>query len=576
MDLLKRYLRPYTGRMIFGLCIKIIGTVMDLFLPWILSHIIDEVIPRREIQEIFTWGAVMVMVSIIAISFNIWANRMASAVSCQCTQRVRHDLYRKISYLDAAQVDRFSISSLELRLTGDTYNLNQMTAMAQRMGVRGPILLLGGITLTFLLDRWLTLVMVCTLPFIGITVFYISKKSIPLYGKLQQSLDEMNRVVRENTSGVRIIKALGKSEYEKKRFEQVNQEAIDWEKKAGTTMAASNPLITLFLNIGLIGVVLIGAHLVDHGISTNGKIIAFMSYFTIISNALLSVSRMFTIISKGMASVKRIETVLEEEPTLWVEKGKDSSVERREAFPQIVFEHVNFSFGGIQVLKDITFSLEKGETLGIIGATGSGKSTLLALLLRIYQPDSGQIYIDGVKIGEIPTEDLRKKFGVVFQNDFLFADTIRENVNFGRELSDEAIALALADAQAAEFVSAYEEKEAYRLDMKGANLSGGQKQRVLLARALAANPEILILDDASSALDYKTDSIIRKTLMEKYQNVTTLLVAQRISSIAHADLILVLDHGTVIGAGKHEELLSDCGQYAEIAQHQMGGGVSFE
>lgn len=572
MKLLVKYLRPYVGRMSFGLVIKTIGTIMDLFLPWILSHIIDNVIPKKNTSEIFAWGGIMLVCSVIAVTFNIWANRMASKVSCNCTQNVRHDLYAKISYLDAAQVDRITISSLESRLTGDTYNLNQMTGMIQRMGIRAPILLLGGITLTFLLDVRLTLVMLCTLPFIGISVTVISKISIPLYRQLQQAIDRITLVVRENTSGVRIIKALGKSDYEKERFDTVNRDAIEREKKAGLTMAASNPLITLFLNAGLTAVIIVGAHLVFGGLSSNGKIIAFMSYFTIISNALLSVSRMFTLISKGMASVGRISEVLDEKPTLWVNENKAEFTPVKNA-PQIEFRNVNFSFSGAPVLQNISFKLEKGQTLGLIGATGSGKSTLIALLLRIYAPDSGEILLDGQPIGEIPTTVLRKHFGVVFQNDFLFADTIRENVNFGRDLTDAQITAALADAQAAEFVSAYPDKDAHPLDIKGANLSGGQKQRLLVSRALAGDPDILILDDSSSALDYKTDATLRATITQKYADTTTLLVAQRVSSIAHAHMIIMLDGGKIIGKGTHAELLKSCEPYREIAETQMGGGM---
>ena len=574
MKLLIKYLRPYVGRMSFGFVIKIIGTIMDLFLPWILSYIIDDVIPRKNVQEIFLWGGLMVVASVIAITFNIWANRMATAVACECTRTVRHDLFRKISYLDAAQVDKFSISSLESRVTGDTYHLNQMIGMMQRMGVRTPILLVGGITLTILLDARLTLVLLCTMPFIVLSVTYISKKSIPIYQQVQQAIDGITRVVRENASGVRIIKALGKSEYEKERFDEANKRAIECEKKAGMTMAASNPLITLFLNMGLAAVIIVGAHLVYGGLSTNGKIIAFMSYFTIISNALLSISRMFTMLSKGMASVGRINEVLSEEPVLWTNTCEEVMPDL--TGPRIEFRNVSFSFNGAPVLKDVSFQLNKGETLGVIGATGSGKSTLIALLLRIYAPDHGEILIDGMPIEKIPTERLRKYFGVVFQNDFLFSDTIRENVSFGRELSDEAISLALADAQAAEFVSSYADKELHMLDIKGANLSGGQKQRLLIARALAGKPDILILDDSLSALDYKTDAALRGNIKKNYCDGTTILIAQRVSSISHAQLILMLENGVIIGKGTHEELLKNCIPYREIAENQMGGGMTFD
>ncbi len=576
MKLLKKYLKPYFGRMSLGLVIKIIGTVMDLVLPWILSHIIDNVTPRANIYEILLWGAVMIAASVVAVTFNIWANRMASAVSRDCTAKVRYDLYAKISYLDAAQIDEFSISSLESRLTSDTYNLNQMIGMVQRMGVRAPILLFGGIVVTFFLDVRLTLVMLCTLPFIVTTVTFISKKSIPIYKNLQNAVDKITGIVRENAGGVRIIKALCKTDYEKSRFDAANIEAIRRDKKVGLLRALSNPLITLFLNMGMASVILVGSHLVNSGVSTNGRIIAFMSYFTIISNAIIALSHMLTIISKGVASIGRIEEVLECEPQLYLERLNAEVCDKDEGAPHIEFRDISFAYSGAPVLKNISFKLNHGESLGIIGSTGSGKSTLLALLMRIYAPTKGDILIDGVSVSKIPTEDLKKKFGVVFQNDFLFSGSIRENINFGRNLTDEQIALAMADAQAAVFVSSYPEKTDYRLDIKGANMSGGQKQRLLVSRALAGKPEILILDDSSSALDYKTDAALRKALTENHGKTTTLLVAQRVASIAHCDLILMLDGGEIIGRGSHSEMIECCNEYREIAETQLGGGVILE
>lgn len=577
MKKLLYYLSPHYGRMSVGLLIKTVGTVVELFLPWILAHIVDNVIPTGSRSTIFFWGGIMILLSIVAVSFNIIANRMASAVAREATRNIRHDLFAKISYLDAAQVDELSISSLESRLTGDTYNVNHMIGMIQRLGVRAPILLLGGITVTFLLDARLTLVMVATLPFIAISVFLISKKGIPLYTDLQKAIDRITRVVRENASGVRIIKALGKSDYEKERFERVNQDAIRREKKAGLTMAATNPLITLFLNAGLAAVIVVGAHLVYDDLSQAGKIMAFLSYFTLISNAMLAISRMFTMLSKGMAGMGRISEVLDREPTLYVPESDGTSTVPASPFrpadpatPVVEFRNVTFSFGGRAVLKNVSFSLYEGQTLGLIGSTGSGKSTLISLLLRIYAPDSGEVLLGGTPIEEIPTARLREKIGVVFQNDFLFADTIRENASFGRDVSEDALQKAYSHAQA-EYIGAYAEGDLHLLEIKGANLSGGQKQRLLIARALAGDPDLLILDDSSSALDYKTDARLRATLREQYGSTTAILVAQRISSIAHADLILMLDAGEIIGRGSHDQLMQTCDPYREIADTQMGG-----
>ncbi|MBQ8289023.1 MAG: ABC transporter ATP-binding protein [Clostridia bacterium] len=575
MKKLLYYLSPHYPRMAVGLFIKTVGTVVELFIPWILGYIVDSVLPTKNRTAIYLWGGAMLLLAAVAVSFNIIANRMASAVAREATRKIRHDLFAKISYLDAADVDRLSISSLESRLTGDTYNVNHMIGMIQRLGVRAPILLLGGITVTFLQDVRLTLVMVATLPFIALSVFIISKKGIPLFTEQQRAVDGITRVVRENASGVRIIKALGKSDYEKERFDGVNADAIRREKKAGLTMSATNPLITLFLNAGLAAVIVVGAHLVDGGLSDVGKIMAFLSYFTMISNALLAVSRMFTMLSKGMAGMGRISEVLDMDPTLYVpetDEGAPPSPFRPDdrSVPVVEFRNVTFSFGERVVLKDISFALYRGQTLGMIGATGSGKSTIIALLLRIYAPDSGEILLSGTPIEKIPTPRLREKIGVVFQNDFLFADTIRENASFGRDVPADKLAAAYANAQA-EYIAHYPEGDEHLLEIKGANLSGGQKQRLLIARALAGQPDLLILDDSSSALDYKTDARLRATLRREYGSTTTVLVAQRISSIAHADLILMLDAGEIIGRGDHDHLLRTCAPYKEIADTQMGG-----
>ncbi len=574
------YLSPYAFMMTVGFCVKAIGTVVELFIPWILSEIIDKIIPTKDGNRIVLFGGLMLICSIIAVSFNIIANRMASRVAGNCTRAIRHDLFAHISYLDAAQVDELSISSLESRLTVDTYNIHQMVGMLQRLGVRAPLLLLGGITVTFLLDTYLTLVMLCTLPFILLSVVLISRKGIPLYTKSQQAIDNMTRVVRENASGVRVIKALRKSEYEKARFDTVNRDAIRREKAAGITMAATNPLVTLFLNIGLTAVIVAGAYLVNRGLSSTGKIIAFMSYFTIISNALISLSRMFTVSSKGIAGIKRINRVLEEEPSLWVEDaGSEAKISGQSAeTPHIRFNHVTFSYNKdakSPTLSDISFELLHGQTLGIIGATGSGKSTLISLLFRTYDADGGSITVNGVDLKRIPTKTLRSSIGVVFQNDFVFADTVAENVRFGRDVSDEGIYAALKSAQA-EYVSEYPDGTEHPLDIKGANLSGGQRQRLLIARALAANPDLLILDDASSALDYRTDAALRKEIASNFASATKIIVAQRISSIRHADKILMLDQGRAIGYGSHESLLAECPAYREIYEAQMGGGFTVD
>ncbi|MDF2821669.1 MAG: transporter transrane region [Clostridiales bacterium] len=562
-----KYLKPHIGRMSIGFAIKFIGTLMDLGLPWVLAYMIDDVIPLNDIPLIFVWGGVMLVLSITAVITNVIANRMAARVARESVRDIRHDLYEKILYLSSAQVDKYSVPSLVSRMTTDTYNIHQMIGMVQRLGVRAPILLIGGIMVTFTLEPILTLVLIGILPFISIIVYLVSKKGVPLYGKLQITVDKMVRVVRENITGVRVIKALSKTEYEKRRFYDVNTEVVNKEKKAATTMAIINPSMNFLLNLGLSLVIVVGAYRVNLGTTAPGKIVAFLTYFTIILNAMLMITRMFVIFSKASASAHRISEVLDTEEDISVETKNEMKSEYH-----IEFDDVSFSYNGIEDnLKNINFKLKKGETLGIIGATGSGKTTIVNLLMRFYDIGKGSIRIEGVDIRGIDNTILRRKFGVVFQNDVIFSDSIYENIIFGRSLEKDQIISAVEYAQAKEFIDSLEHNYEEHLTARGSNLSGGQKQRVLISRALAANPEIVILDDSSSALDYKTDSLLRKAINNHFEQTTTIIIAQRISSIMSADQIIVLEDGEVLGVGTHDELIENCDIYKEISQLQMGG-----
>ncbi|MGN0664776.1 MAG: ABC transporter ATP-binding protein [Negativibacillus sp.] len=567
---LYNYLKPYIPRMTLGLVIKFTGTIMDLLLPWILSYMIDTVAPQQNVSLIVKWGIVMVLCAVVAVITNIVANRMASWVATQCTRKIRHDLFRKISYLSCAQVDYYTIPSLESRLTSDTYNVHNFISRIQRLGIRAPILLTGGIIITLILEPVLASVLICILPFIAILVYKVSKKGIPLYTNLQKGVDSMVRTVRENITGIRVIKALSKTDREQERFREINAEVARRETTAGVTMSLTNPMMNLFLNLGLTMVIVVGAYRVNAGLTETGKIIAFLTYFTIILNAMLSITRMFVLMSRGAASANRIAEILDTPADL-----KLSPEDRIESENHIEFDHVSFAYEKSRDhhIKDISFTLKRGESLGIIGATGCGKSTIINLLMRLYDNDEGSIRIDGRKVSSIPDEELHQKFGLVFQNDVLFADTIASNIDFGRSLSMEEIEKAAEDAQAMEFIRSLPDGFQHMLTSKGTNLSGGQKQRVLLSRALAGKPEILILDDSSSALDYKTDSLLRQALRKNHSDTTAIIIAQRISSIYHCDKILVLEEGRTIGYGTHEELMKNCPVYQEISQSQMGGMI---
>ena len=550
---------------------------MDLFIPWILAYVIDSVIPVGSLRLIFAWGGVMLVCSILAVSFNIIANRMASRVASDATQIIRHDLFAKTMYLSARQTDAFTKPSLISRLTTDTYNVNQMIGRVQRLGVRAPILLVGGVLFTMSLDPVLSSVLLLVMPVLAVVMVVVSRKGMPLYRKLQSSVDSFVCLVREDIAGIRVIKALSKMDYEKEKFDRINKMVVTCERNAEKTMAVLNPSMNMLLNLGLVGVIIVGAFRVNAGTSEVGKILAFMTYFTIILNAMMSISRMFVIINKAVASAARIDQVLSCEDDLALlgdrtgqEAEKTETVEA-DAEKEIVFDHVTFSYNKKEPnLKDISFTVRKGEMLGIIGSTGSGKTTLASLLMRLMDVDEGRVLIGGRDVRSFEKEELRSRFGVVFQNDTIFEDTIYENVRMGRQLDLEEIVQALSYAQAEEFTQEKERSEGGMLDIRGANLSGGQKQRVLIARALAARPEILILDDSSSALDYRTDAMMRRQLKENFSGTTTILIAQRISSVMHADHILVLEDGEMIGYGTHEELLMGCAVYREISRSQTG------
>ncbi|SHH60888.1 ATP-binding cassette, subfamily B [Sporobacter termitidis DSM 10068] len=553
-------------KLVVQLAIKIIGTFTDLLLPLILSYIIDDIVPMKRVELVLLWGGAMIACAFVSLFGTIRANRLASEISRDTTEAMRRDLFAGAMRLSRRQMDRFTAPSIVARLTSDTYNIHNTISTVLRLGIRTPVLLLGGIIMAFILEPVLTLILLATLPVILALVVIVSNKGIPMYSKLQQTVDRLVRAVRESTSGIRVIKALSKTEHEKARFEKVNQELREREQRAGVLMSVTSPVMNIILNVGLVLVILAGAYRVNMGLSQPGKLLAFMTYFTIILNAMLWITRVFIMISRASASGDRIGEVVNapEERRLAAPDHMDSDY-------HVSFDNVSFSYNKVKNnVENISFHLKKGETLGIIGPTGSGKSTILQLLLRFYEPDAGTIRIGGEKIDGI--ENLSEKFGVVFQNDVLFEDTIENNIIFGRSLGAAEALMAAENAQAGEFIAGFPDGLGHMLSVRGQNLSGGQKQRLLIARALASSPEILILDDAASALDYKTDAALRHVLKTAYRDTTTLIVAQRVSSIMYADHILVLEDGAVVGSGVHEELLKSCDSYRLIAELQMGGG----
>ena len=566
---LERYIRPYWWYILLTLAIKFFATTMELMIPSLMETLLNEKNPVTGLSQIYLYGGGMLLCAACSLTGNILANRMSAISAGKITKTLRHDLFDRLENLSSRQMDALTTPSAVSRLTSDTYNVNQLLARLQRIGIRAPILLVGGVFMMLSMDTVLALVLIALLPVISISVTFVTRKTVPLYHKVQDILDDVVRVCQENITGIRVIKALSKTEYEKARFNAVNDAHSATTLKAGTFNNITNPVTNLTLNLGLTLVVLVGAYRVSSGACQRSVIVAFLTYFTMILNAMLGITRVFIMWSKGEASARRIADVLAQPADLTVvptETDSDAPA------PHIEFRDVSFSYSGVgHNLEHLSFRLEHGKTLGILGPTGSGKTTILNLLLRFYDPDEGSVLIDGQDLRSIPYDELRHKFGVVFQNDFVTEGTIADNLRFFRDLDDAALERAAADAQA-QFIHEKPGGLQAEVVVRGNNLSGGQKQRLLIGRALASDPEILVLDDASSALDYQTDANLRRALRQNYRNTTTVLVAQRVSSLRHADLILVLDDGKVIGAGDHAHLLKTCEEYRVIANAQMGEG----
>ena len=591
MKFIFSYVKKHAKLAAFGITIKVMGAFLELLIPYVMEHLIDEVVPTRDMKHVVTWGFLMIVLAVLVRQLNVKANRCAARVSRESIYAIRKDLFKKTLDLSGKQVDEFGLPSLTSRMTSDSYNLQNFIQSIQAMGVRAPILLFGGIVVTMTMDPGLASILCIMAPILITIVVFISFRGIPLYERVQRCVDDIVRIMRENITGIRVVKSLSKEDYEMRRFRDSNDKMAGTDMKAATIMALPGPIMQMFLNTGLTLVVIIGARRVNNGDIEPGVILAFLTYFNMILMGVMGLNRIFMLMSKANASAKRIEAVVKAKEELIAVSEDEAAQLDQSRYGEddyIVFDHVDFSydsgddnnavnaadrFAGQErekCLYDIHFAMKKGGSLGIIGATGSGKTTIINLLMRFYDTDKGHVFVNGKDVRTYDRDTLHRMFGVVFQNDVIFADTLRENITFGRNVTMEDIRAAAEDARAKEFIEAYDDTYDHKAVIHGANLSGGQRQRTLIARALVADPEILILDDSSSALDYKTDAALRKAIREHHADATTIIVAQRISSIMSLDHILVLDEGRMIGYGTHEELLESCKMYKDIYKTQMG------
>ena len=581
MKLIFRSLGRYRNAVLLAVFIKLLASLSELAIPYILEYIVDDVVPSGDLLPVILWGLAMFAAAVICRQLNVAANRKAIDNAHRISYEVRQELFIKTTNLTGAQFDAFGLPSLISRMTSDSYNVQSAVMQFQTLCVRSPMMLIGGVIVTLVMDPSLAMILVIMLPFLIAVILFVSSRGIPLYQRVQSKLDTIVRVMRENITGIRVVKALSKEDYERRRFAAANDDMTKSDITAATIMAIPGPFMQLCLNTGLTLVVLIGAGRVNDGLMKPGVILAFLTYINMISMGVMGLSRIFMTLSKASASADRIDAVLQtpvNEDLLPEEEGLKPSGDEF-----IRFEHVDFSYGAggsdnsgflggrrEKALEDISFAVKKGESLGIIGPTGCGKTTIVALLMHFYTATSGGVFVDGKDVRTYEKDALRRRFGAAFQNDMIFQDSLRENIDFGRGLSEEQLRKAAEDAQASEYIDSLPGGLDYLAAIKGMNLSGGQKQRLMVARALAADPDILILDDASSALDYKTDSAMRKAIAERHSGSTLIMIAQRVSSVMNMSHILVLDNGKCIGYGTHEELLRSCPAYREIFEIQMG------
>lgn len=578
MKLIFRYMGRYRAAVLLAMGIKLAGTMTELLLPYILEYMIDDVVPAGSLPRVVLWGLLMFAAAVVCRQLNVLANRRTVDNAHRISYDVRQDLFVKTANLPGSAFDELGLPSLISRMTSDSYNVQSAVQQLQSMCVRAPMLLLGGMVMTLAMDLPLAMILVVMLPVLLAVVFFVCAKGIPMYNTVQKRLDSVVRIMRENITGIRVVKALSKADYEKRRFAAANREMTDCDIKASTVMAIPGPLMQLCLNVGLTLVVVAGAWRVNEGLTRPGVILAFLTYFNMITMGVMGLSRIFMTLSKASASAGRIAEVLAAPDEQRVLRPGEALQPSGAGF--LRFENVDFSYGKTgagfaggereKALDHISFSLNRGESLGIIGPTGCGKTTIINLLMRFYDADAGGVFVDGRDVRSYDKDELHRKFGVAFQNDMVFQDTLGENIRFGRDLDEAALRRAAKDAMAAEYIDSLEDGLDHPAAIKGSNLSGGQKQRLLVARALAGNPEILVLDDSSSALDYRTDAAMRRAIARSHGDSTVILIAQRVSSVMGMDHILVMDNGRCIGYGSHGELLENCPPYREIYETQMG------
>lgn len=580
------YLKDYKKESVLGPLFKLLEASFELIVPLVMAAIIDTGVAAGDTSYIMKMCLVLVLLAVVGLTCSVTAQYFAAKAAVGFATGLRHALFAHIESLSFAEMDKVGTSTLITRMTSDVNQVQNGVNLVLRLFLRSPFIVFGAMIMAFTIDVKAALVFVVTIPLLSVIVFGVMVVSIPLYKKVQTALDRVLGITRENLTGSRVIRAFNKEPEEIESFHVHNEMLTRAQLYVGKFSALMNPLTYIVINGAILALVWTGAVRVDNGFITQGEVVALVSYMSQILVELVKLANLIININKSIACGNRIESIFEMEPSIRDGAAVQAAAEKRDSaasaqdrekqseaqVPAVEFSHVGLTYGGAgeEALTDIDFTVQKGETVGIIGGTGSGKSSVVNLILRFYEVTRGVVRVDGKDVSEYPLEQLRGRVGIVLQKAVLFKGTIRENLSWGKpDATDEQMHEALAVAQAKEFVDAKQGGLDYEIDQGGRNLSGGQKQRLTIARALVKKPDILILDDSASALDFATDAALRAAIAGMKQQMTVFIVSQRAASIAHADKIIVLDDGKITGIGRHEELLASCEVYREIYDSQF-------
>ncbi|MBS6600393.1 MAG: ABC transporter ATP-binding protein [Clostridium sp.] len=563
------YLKNYKKEVIIGPIFKLLEAIFELMVPLVMAKIIDIGVKNGDYNYVIKAGIALLVLGFLGLFCALVCQYSAAKASQGFGTDLRNDLFSHINSLSHSEIDIIGTSSLITRLTNDVNQLQLAVAMFIRLAFRAPFIIIGSAVMAMTLDLKLSIVFLFAIPLISLTLFWVMSKSIPFYSNIQKKLDKISLITEENLEGARVIRAFSKEENEKKRFIDASDDYTIASINVSKISALLNPLTSIIMNFAIVAILWYGGYRVNIGALTQGQIIAFVNYMTQISLTLVVFANLVVIFTKAFASGERVYEILEINSSITDKNTKISPVSNA---LKVEFKNVSFSYKGSNKnsLSNANIKVNTGETIGIIGGTGSGKSTLINLIPRFYEATEGEVLIDGVNVKDYNLNSLRDKIGIVPQKAALFSGTLRENMTLGnKNASDEEIKKAFDIAQASEFVSSLSKGLDTVILQGGKNLSGGQKQRLTIARALVKNPEILILDDSASALDFATDAKLRKAIKEETKNMTVFIISQRATSIKNADKIIVLDNGNIVGIGSHSELLKNCTVYKEICLSQL-------